>query len=238
MMSSSKKRASLDLSQIPCTPVNEGSRVPPGCVVTSQRWKGSELVNTLQGKLKVIIEDKLGVIDFHPSNDAGIVYISETDLVAGSGYKQKLAKLRKANSLRGIVIAECTPVSEQYYGDLQKFVVLELGLKLLFVTSQTEAANLLIQMVSEEHKPQANPFLVKRRKQSIDAGVLATVQLIPNVGPVKGKVLLQRFWSIQGICDASEKELAEVVGRTNASNIRAFFHHRTSQAIGQSSSVT
>ena len=47
------------------------------------------------GKLKVLMEDNLGVIDFHPSNEAGIVYISETDLVAGSGFKQKLAKLRK-----------------------------------------------------------------------------------------------------------------------------------------------
>ncbi|XP_038070016.1 Fanconi anemia core complex-associated protein 24-like isoform X2 [Patiria miniata] len=197
---SSSRRASVDqLSQIPCTPVNEGGRVPPGCIVTSQRWKGSELVNTLQGKLKVIMEDKLGVIDFHPSNEAGVVYISETDLVAGSGYKQKLAKLRKANSLRGVVVAERTPISEQYYADLQKFVSLELGLKMLFVVSQTEAANLLIQMVNEEHKPHANPFLVKRRKQSIDAGVLATVHLIPNVGPVKAKVLLQRFRSIKGI---------------------------------------
>ncbi|XP_038070015.1 Fanconi anemia core complex-associated protein 24-like isoform X1 [Patiria miniata] len=235
---SSSRRASVDqLSQIPCTPVNEGGRVPPGCIVTSQRWKGSELVNTLQGKLKVIMEDKLGVIDFHPSNEAGVVYISETDLVAGSGYKQKLAKLRKANSLRGVVVAERTPISEQYYADLQKFVSLELGLKMLFVVSQTEAANLLIQMVNEEHKPHANPFLVKRRKQSIDAGVLATVHLIPNVGPVKAKVLLQRFRSIKGIGNASEQELTEVVGRTKASNIKAFFQHRTS-ADGQSSSVT
>ena len=59
--------------------------------------------------------------------------------------------------------------------------------------------------VNEEHKPQANPFLIKRRKHPIDVSVLATVQLIPNVGPVKAKQLLQTFGSIRGICGASEE---------------------------------
>ncbi|XP_071785611.1 Fanconi anemia core complex-associated protein 24-like [Asterias amurensis] len=236
-MTSSSMRSG-DLSQIPCTPVNEGGRVPPGCIVTSQRWKGSELVKTLKGRLKVVIEDNLGVIDFHPSNEAGVIYVSETDLVAGSNFKQKIAKLRKANSLRGIVIAELTPVSNQYYCELQKFVILELGLRLLFVSSQTEAANLLIQMVNEEHKPHANPFLVKRRKQPIDAVVLTLVQLIPNVGPVKAKHLLQKFGSIRGISNASEEAIAEVVGKSKASHIRSFFQHKTSSFANQQPSVT
>ena len=63
--------------------------------------------------------------------------------------------------------------------------------------------------MNEEHKPHANPFLIKRRKDSIDASVLATVQLIPGVGPVKAKILLQKFGSIKGICKASEEVTIE-----------------------------
>ena len=39
-------------------------------------------------------------------------------------------------------------MTEQHYLDLQKFVVLELGMVLLPITSQNEAAGLLVQMVS------------------------------------------------------------------------------------------
>ena len=55
----------------------------------------SDFLLLCSGRLKVVIEDNLGVIDFHPSNEAGVIYVSETDLVAGSNFKQKIAKLRK-----------------------------------------------------------------------------------------------------------------------------------------------
>ena len=40
-------------------------------------------------------EDELGIVDFHPASDIGIVYLNEADLVTGSSYKRKLVKLRK-----------------------------------------------------------------------------------------------------------------------------------------------
>lgn len=57
--------------------------------------------------------------------------------------------LFQANSkFIGIVIAERTLLSEQYFSGLQKFVVLELGLTLLAVRSPAEAAQLIAQMVT------------------------------------------------------------------------------------------
>ena len=36
----------------------------------------------------------MGVVDFHPSSDVGVVYLTEADLV-GDSYKAKLLKLAK-----------------------------------------------------------------------------------------------------------------------------------------------
>ena len=47
------------------------------------------------GSVNVVYEENLGVVDFHPSKDVGIVYVSEADLVSGQTYKRKLVKLRK-----------------------------------------------------------------------------------------------------------------------------------------------
>jgi len=45
------------------------------------------------------------------------------------------------------VLAEKTPLSSQYFYDLQKFIVIERGLVLLPVASPTEAGKILAQMV-------------------------------------------------------------------------------------------
>ena len=55
--------------------------------------------------------------------------------------------LLQSTGVRGIVIAERTPMSDQYFAALQKFTVLELGLVLMPVTNQSEAAGLLTQIV-------------------------------------------------------------------------------------------
>ena len=46
------------------------------------------------------------------------------------------------------MLAEKTPLSSQYFYDLQKFIVIERGLVLLPVASPTEAGKTLAQMVS------------------------------------------------------------------------------------------
>ena len=52
------------------------------------------------------------------------------------------------NTVKGVVVGERTHMTEQYWADLQQFVVLELGLVLLPVTCPAETARFLIEMVS------------------------------------------------------------------------------------------
>lgn len=88
----------------------------------------------------------MGVVDFNPSSDVGVVYLSEADLVGGYTYKGKLLKFAKA-SFRKVIIAEKTSLSSQYFYELQKFIVIERGLVLLPIASPVEAGRILAQMV-------------------------------------------------------------------------------------------
>ena len=47
----------------------------------------------------MLFEDRLGVVDFHPSSEMGVVYITEAELVTGNLYKRKVAKLRRVSKL-------------------------------------------------------------------------------------------------------------------------------------------
>ncbi|XP_077144777.1 Fanconi anemia core complex-associated protein 24 isoform X2 [Ranitomeya variabilis] len=207
------------------TPVRAGaSAVPYGHIIGSEKWRGSELAQLLHGKVKLLFEDGLGLVDFHLSHRACVLYISETDLVSGNAFRRRLVRFRKASSLKGVVIAERTRLSDQYFPPVQNFVVLELGMALLPVTSQSEAAQLITHLVQERSKEGgSNPFIGKKRRHLCEAGILQTVQRIPGVGRVKALQLLQYFPSIQQLSNASQKELEAVVGRGIAGNIYSFF---------------
>ncbi|NWU44761.1 FAP24 protein, partial [Hylia prasina] len=209
-------------------PVTAGSVVVPyGHVIGNEKWRGSEVAQRLQGKVRLIFEDGLGLVDFHLSNRTCILFISEADLVAGDEFKRRLVRFRNASSLRGIVIVEKTQISDQYYSGVQKLVVLELGMVLLPVANQGEASQLIIQLVSfcvrEQSRDRgANPFLRKQRAQPAEPAVLQAVQHIPAVGKTKALLLLQQFGSIHRLCNASIRELEQVVGQTVAQQIYTF----------------
>ncbi|CAN2389383.1 DNA repair [Pristimantis euphronides] len=208
------------------TPVRAGAAnaVPYGHVIGSEKWRGTELAQLLQGKVKLMFEDGLGLVDFHLSQRACILYISESDLVTGNAFKRRLVRFRKASNLRGIVIAERTRFSDQYYGPVQNFVVLELGMTLLPVTNHSEAAQLICHLVQERSREGgSNPFTVKKRCHLSEASILQTVQTIPGVGQVKALQLLQYFPNIQQLSNASLRDLEAVVGRGIANNIHSFF---------------
>uniref|UniRef100_G3WV22 FA core complex associated protein 24 n=1 Tax=Sarcophilus harrisii TaxID=9305 RepID=G3WV22_SARHA len=114
-------------------------------------------------------------------------------------------------------------MSEQYFPAVQKFVVLELGMALLPVSSQMEASQLIIQLVHEQTKERnRNPFLRKKLPLS-ESSVLQTVQQIPGVGKMTALLLLQEFASIQKLCNTSVQELEQVVGHTLAEKMHIFF---------------
>ncbi|XP_067905112.1 uncharacterized protein KIAA0513-like isoform X4 [Heterodontus francisci] len=186
--------------------------------------KQSVIGNLNQGQITVIFEDGLGLVDFHISKRLCVLYVSEADLVIGNTYKRKLVQFRNASTLNGIVVVEKTLLSEQYFPAVQWFVVLELGMTLLPVASQTEASHLITQLVHEESREQGrNPFLRRMRSRLSDARVLATVQQIPGVGKVKAMSLLRHFPSIQQLSAASPQELEAVMGRALAQQITSFF---------------
>ncbi|NXH71122.1 FAP24 protein, partial [Hydrobates tethys] len=209
-------------------PVTAGSIVVPyGHVIGNEKWRGSEIAQRLQGKIRLIFEDGLGLVDFHLSNRTCILYISEADLVAGDEFKRRLVRFRNASSLGGIVIVERTQISDQYFLAVQKLVVLELGMVLLPVANQGEASQLITQLVSfyvrEQSKDHnSNPFLRKQCSQLAEPSVFRTVQQIPGVGKTKALLLLQQFGSIHQLCNASVKELELVVGQTAAQQIYSF----------------
>ncbi|NXN77982.1 FAP24 protein, partial [Bombycilla garrulus] len=201
--------------------------VPYGHVIGNEKWRGSEVAQRLQGKVKLIFEDGLGPVDFHLSNRTCILFISEADLVAGDEFKRRLVRFRNASSFRGIVIVEKTQISDQYYLGVQKLVVLELGMVLLPVANQGEASQLIIQLVSfcvrEQSRDRgSNPFLRRQRAPLAEPAVLHTVQQIPAVGKTKALLLLQQFGSIHRLCNAPINELEQVVGQTVAQQIYTF----------------
>ncbi|XP_044126307.1 Fanconi anemia core complex-associated protein 24 [Bufo gargarizans] len=207
------------------TPVRAGaSAVPYGHIIGSEKWRGTELAQLLQGKVKLLFEDGLGLVDFHLSQRACVLYVSEGDLVSGNAFRRRLVRFRKATDLKGVVIAERTRLSDQYFPPVQDFVVLELGMTLLPVSGQSEAAQLIVHLVQERSRESgSNPFLGKKRSHHSEASILQTVQRIPGVGRVKALQLLQYFPSIHQLSNASLRDLEAVVGRGIASNIHSFF---------------
>lgn len=207
----------------PTQPRLHGACILPGHILVNDRFHGSEIVKTLQeSHVNVQIDDCMGVIDFHPSSDVGVLYLTEADLVGGYNYKGKLLKFSKA-TFRRVILAEKTSLSSQYFYDLQKFVVIERGLVLLPVASPVEAGKILAQMVLLESKPQSNSYRIKMKPQPTDKAVLTTLQTVPGLGQKKAMALLSKFNSIEQISKASVASLATVVGNANAQQLKDFF---------------
>ena len=205
------------------TPAKATISVPPGFIVASSKWRGTELSTVLQGSSRILYEENLGSMDFHPANHIGVVYAAEMDIVSQNSVRRKLAKLRKSNKLQIIVLAEKTTSNSQYYQDFQRFVALELGFLITPVPSQKEAAGILAQLVQNESRQETNPFNKKRRNGNLDQAMLLTLQCVPKLGNVKAKQLLDHYLSLQAIAAASVQDLAQVVGKASAQNVKSFF---------------
>ncbi|XP_076357914.1 Fanconi anemia core complex-associated protein 24-like isoform X2 [Tachypleus tridentatus] len=182
-----------DSSQMTQTPVKKDIIVPYGHIIISYKWKGTELAKALEKGVKVIVSEQLGVVDFHPSSNVAVVYVSEVDIIVGTSFKRKLVKMRQADCMRGVVILEKTQYTTQQFYSLQKFTVLELGLSLIPVANLSEAGQLLIQMVHAENKESCNPFRLKKQIPPMEVLLVKTLTCIPSLGDVKAQALVQKF---------------------------------------------
>lgn len=198
--------------------------VPVGHIIANSRWVGSSLAADLQVSIPVHFENSSSVIDFYPSSSVGVIYLSEADVVEGCAYKRRAARLRRANSVRGAVIVEKTPTSAQYFLDVQRFCVSNLGLHVIPVRNQSEGAAFLVQLVYAEGKLGSNPFKKESKKEPNDPALLAAVMSCRGVGSTSAKILLEAFPSLKQLCTASLQDLTDVVGKSSASKLYQFLH--------------
>lgn len=57
----------------------------------------------LESHVNVQMDDHMGVIDFNPSTDVGVIYLTEADLVGGDPYKAKILKLAKVLKIYAVI---------------------------------------------------------------------------------------------------------------------------------------
>ncbi|GAB1605892.1 Fanconi anemia core complex-associated protein 24-like [Argonauta hians] len=195
-------------------------------ILANSRWSNSNLVTNIRNIVRVVFFNDLPDIDFRLSRNVCVVYISEADLVSkGVAYQKKVVRLRKADEFKIFVIVEKTSMTAQYYTDVQEFCVLKLGLVLFPVSSQTEAAGMIIQLFSTGANPAKNPFMRKKdssAEKDSSSSILSTLQCIPGLGIINAKLLLLNFGSISAINEASFECLSDVVGKNLAKRVVDF----------------
>ena len=72
--------------------------VPPGHVLLSLRWQGTDLAATLRGgTLRPVLSDRLGVADFLPASDTAVLLLTERDLMNPQLCRRRLVTLAQAD---------------------------------------------------------------------------------------------------------------------------------------------
>nr|XP_060644269.1 Fanconi anemia core complex-associated protein 24 [Anolis sagrei ordinatus] len=180
--------------------------VPHGHVIGNEKWKGSQIAQSIQGKVKLILEGGLGIVDFHLPNRSCVLYVSEADLVAGNGYKRRLVCFRNVSTF-------CV-----------KYLLFRVFVPSPSAKTVAHLPCLDPKQVFEQMKDRlSNPFLTKKSPKLLESSIIQTVQQIPGVGKAKALLLLERFRNLHQLCNASVSDLEEVVGRSLAQQIHTFF---------------
>ncbi|XP_065295680.1 Fanconi anemia core complex-associated protein 24-like [Dermacentor albipictus] len=212
------------ISQLTCNVIRRDVCVPVGHIVIAERWAGSELHTALKSLLRTVVSDHLGLVDFYPSSDSAVLYITEADLLNEHAIKRKIVKLRKNNAKKPYVIAEQAEALQELYNNLQQFAVMELGIPVMAVHNQLEAAQLLAQMEAVESGEKQNPFLAPWRLPPLTSALAACLLRVPGLGEVKAKALLQKYHSLRAIASCSTEDLTKAVGPASAASIHKFFN--------------
>lgn len=195
--------------------------------MVNARWAKSDLLKLLQSKVSVLfLETAESVVDFYPSSQAGIIYLTESDILSAGDSKRRVAKLRKARGITSQrVFFSKTTMTTQYFPQFQKMVVIDCGMDIFPVMNQKEASDLIIRMMHQDiQTPSRNPFKSRGNNQyaSVDAAILQTVNLFPKIGGCKAKALLEKFKNIRAITEASTVQLSSVIGLSSAKHLKLF----------------
>jgi len=214
-------------STSPCltqTQVRRNQKIPVGHILAAGKWNKSAVCRSLAESITVLYSSGLGVVDFHPSGECAVIFLSAAEVIEGQLFKRRLAGLRSVKGIRKVVIAERTLSSTQQFSALQQFAVLELGIDLIPVTENCLHV-LLIQLVYAENKMSKNPFLVPLKVDIKDTEhIISALRNIPKLGDKKIAQLLKQFPSLHGIATASVEQLAELLGFSLATSVWEYFN--------------
>ncbi|XP_046441607.1 Fanconi anemia core complex-associated protein 24-like [Daphnia pulex] len=204
--------------------VRKNQKIPVGHILASLKWRNTSVVQKMTESIKVLFTSDLGVVDFHPSGDCAVVYISAAEMIEGVLYKKRLAGLKSVKGIRKVIVAERTYLSLQQFSTLQQFAVLELELDLIPVTENGLHA-LLVQMVSAENKISKNPFMQPLKIQSDQSNHISNaLKNVPKIGDKKIAMLVERFGSLQSIAMAPVEDLTSLLGPGLAREVRDYFN--------------
>ncbi|GFT23502.1 fanconi anemia core complex-associated protein 24 [Nephila pilipes] len=199
-------------------------QVPPGHIYVNDKWKNSELYTFLNRRVQTMAVDSMDFVDFYPTTEFAVIFVTEADLVAGTNYRRNLAKLKKANYEKNAVIVEKTSISNQYFSGLQKFAVIELGLGIVPVSGSDECCQALVAMVRMGSEDKSNPFMLRGRVPPLETYLLKTLLTVPSLGETKAQALLLKYKSLINICNASVEDLTKIIGASSAQQVHDFFH--------------
>jgi len=206
------------------TQVRRNLKIPIGHILAAAKWNNSTVCRKLSETITVLYSSSLGVVDFHPSGDCAVIFLSAAEVIEGQLFKRRLAGLRSVKGIRKVVIAERTLLSLQQFDALQQFAVLELGIDLIPI-SENCLHILLIQMVYAENKIAKNPFLTPIKVEENDKDhMISTLKNIPKLGDKKIAQLLTKYPSLQRISSASVEELSELLGYSLADLVWEYFN--------------
>ncbi len=112
-----------------------------------------------------------------------------------------------------------------FYGALSR-IVLEYGIPVIPTPNAAHTAKLLISMAVRK-RSHPGPLLKKIRKyQDTERQQLTILCSLPGVGTVLGNKLLQRFETPMAALGATSADLAKVLGRAKATQIRHMLDNR------------
>ncbi|XP_043200082.1 Fanconi anemia core complex-associated protein 24-like isoform X2 [Amphibalanus amphitrite] len=194
--------------------------VPPGRVLVSLRWQGSELAAVLRaGTLRPLFSDRLGVADFLPASDTAVLLLTERDLMSPQLCRRRLVTLAQ------VAVLERTPVTAAPWSELQLEAALELRLAALPVGSLAELPQLLAELAAAAERGAPQPLAGRPADEPPAARrVAAALTAVPGLGAKKADALLAQFGSLAALSAAAAEQLAPLLGPALAQTVHQFFN--------------
>ncbi|KAF0313806.1 Fanconi anemia core complex-associated protein 24 [Amphibalanus amphitrite] len=200
--------------------------VPPGRVLVSLRWQGSELAAVLRaGTLRPLFSDRLGVADFLPASDTAVLLLTERDLMSPQLCRRRLVTLAQASMPHKVAVLERTPVTAAPWSELQLEAALELRLAALPVGSLAELPQLLAELAAAAERGAPQPLAGRPADEPPAARrVAAALTAVPGLGAKKADALLAQFGSLAALSAAAAEQLAPLLGPALAQTVHQFFN--------------